>query len=82
MYPTMGTTDETKVNDRGGTTIPADIREALDIDTGDKLRWSVSDEGELTVEVVKQETGVFEDFEPMSLGGDGKTAHNTTGAER
>jgi AbrB family looped-hinge helix DNA binding protein len=78
----MGTTEETTITDRGGTTIPAEIRESLDIGGGDKLRWSVSDEGELTVEVVKQETGVFDDFEPMSLGGDGKTAHDTTGAER
>jgi antitoxin PrlF len=78
----MRATEETTVNDRGGTTIPSEIRESLDIDGGDKLRWTVTDEGELSVEVVKQETGVFDDFEPMSLGGDGKTAHNTTGAER
>jgi len=82
MASNMGTTEETTVNERGGTTIPAEIRKSLDIDGGDKLRWSVTDNGELTVEVVKQETGVFDDFEPMSLGGDGKTAHNTTGAER
>jgi antitoxin PrlF len=78
----MGTTEETTVNDRGGTTIPADIRKSLDIDAGDKLRWTVTEEGELSVQVVKQETGVFDDFEPLSLGGDGKTEHNTTGAER
>ena len=82
MILNMGTTEETTINDRGGTTIPAEIRESLDIDGGDKLRWSVTDDGELAVEVVKQETGVFDDFEPMSLGGDGNTAHNTTGAEQ
>lgn len=82
IHTDMGTTEETKINDRGGTTIPAEIRESLDIDAGDKLRWTVTEDGELSVEVVKQEIGVFEDFEPMALGGDGKTAHNTTGAER
>jgi AbrB family looped-hinge helix DNA binding protein len=78
----MGTTSETKVTDHGGTTIPAEIRESLDIDPGDKIRWTITDEGELTVEVVKQETGVFDDFEPVSLGGDGAEAHDTAGAER
>jgi len=82
MASNMRTTEETAVNDQGGTTIPAEIRELLDIGGGDKLRWSVTDDGELTVEVVKQETGVFDDFEPMELGGDGKTAHNLSGAER
>jgi len=78
----MRTAEETTINDRGGTTVPADIRDSLDIDAGDKLRWQVTDEGELTVEVVKQETGVFDDFKPVDLGGDGKTGHNMTGAER
>lgn len=78
----MGTTEETTINDRGGTTVPADIRERLDIEPGDKLRWSVSEDETLSVEVVTQERGVFDDFEPMALGGDGSTAHNTTGAER
>ena len=80
--PDMATSDETKVNDRGGTTIPAEIRDQLDIDSGDKIRWTITEDGDLTVDVVKQKTGVFSDFEPASLGGDGKTAHNTTGAER
>ena len=78
----MATSDETKVNDRGGTTIPAEIRDRLDIDSGDKIRWTITEDGDLTVEIVKQKTGVFSDFEPASLGGDGKTTHNTTGAER
>lgn len=78
---TMGTTDETKVNDRGGVTIPSEVRDALDIEAGDKLRWTV-EAGVLSVEVVHQEEGVFEDFEPTPMGGDGAVAHNTTGSER
>lgn len=78
----METTSETTVNDRGGTTIPSEIRESLDIDSGDKIRWTVTDDGTLSVEVVKQEQGVFDDFEPASMGGDGAVGHNTTGAER
>jgi len=78
----METTEETTVNDRGGVTVPAEVRDALDIDAGDKFRWTVIDDGTLTVEVVKQESGVFDDFEPAPMGGDGATAHDTTGAER
>lgn len=78
----METTSETTVNDRGGTTIPSEIRESLDIDSGDTIRWRVTDDGTLSVEVVKQETGVFDDFEPASMGGDGAAGHDMTGAER
>lgn len=78
----MDTTSETTVNDRGGTTIPSEIRESLDIDSGDKIRWSVTEDGTLSVEVIKQERGVFDDFEPASMGGGGAVGHNTTGAER
>jgi len=61
-------TEETKVNDRGMVTVPADIRRSLDIGAGDKLRWSVSDDGTLRVQVVQQREGVFDDFEPVDAG--------------
>jgi AbrB family looped-hinge helix DNA binding protein len=77
----MGASDETTVSERGGVTIPADIRERLDIEPGDKIRWAVED-GDVRVEVVHQREGVFDDFEPASMGGDGATEHNTTGAEQ
>ena len=77
----MGATDETTVSDRGGVTIPAEVRERLDIEPGDKIRWTVED-GDVRVEVVHQREGVFDDFEPAPMGGDGATGHNTTGAER
>lgn len=74
--------DETQVNDSYSVTVPAVVRRAADIDAGDKLRWVVDEEGRLSVEVVKQRVGVFDDFEPASMGGDGGTAHDRTGAER
>jgi AbrB family looped-hinge helix DNA binding protein len=61
------TSEETEVNDRGDVAIPPDVRRELDIGSGDKLRWTVSD-GELTVEVVRQHEGVFDDFEPVDVG--------------
>jgi AbrB family looped-hinge helix DNA binding protein len=60
--------EETKVSDRGMVTIPADLRRRLDINPGDKLRWTTDDEGNLSVEIVHQREGVFDDFEPVDVG--------------
>lgn len=74
--------DETTVNDSYSVTVPASIREQADIESGDKIRWTVDDDGTVSIEIVKQRVGVFDDFEPASMGGDGATAHDKTGAER
>ncbi|ERH02364.1 MAG: looped-hinge helix DNA binding domain, AbrB family [Halonotius sp. J07HN6] len=71
VYPHMAAGDETaetKVSDRGMVTIPADLRRRLGIEPGDKLRWTADDDGELSVEVVHQREGVFDDFEPVDAG--------------
>lgn len=60
--------EETKVSERGMVTIPADIRRQLGIGAGDKLRWTVEEDGTLAVEVVRQREGVFDDFEPVDAG--------------
>jgi len=75
------TPEETKVSDRGMVTIPASLRRRLDIEAGDKLRWNVDDDGNLSVEVVKQRYGAFDDFEPVSMGGDGSETHDIAGHE-
>lgn len=59
--------EETKVSDRGMVTVPAAIRRRLGIDAGDKLRWQLDDD-ELSVEIVHQREGVFDDFEPVDVG--------------
>lgn len=61
-------TDETTVNDNYAATIPASVRRRIDVEPGDKLRWSVTDEGTLSVEVVKQRYGAWEDAETAHLG--------------
>ena len=73
--------EETKVRDRGMVTIPASLRRRLDIEAGDKLRWDTDDEGNLSVEVVKQRYGAFDDFEPVPMGGDGLETHDLAGNE-
>lgn len=60
--------EETKVSDRGMVTIPADLRRRLDIEPGDKLRWTADESGTLSVEIVHQREGVFDDFEPVDAG--------------
>jgi bifunctional DNA-binding transcriptional regulator/antitoxin component of YhaV-PrlF toxin-antitoxin module len=57
---------ESTINDSYGTTIPAAIRDALDdaLAPGDTVRWVIS-EGELSLEVVHEEYGAFEDAEPF-----------------
>jgi AbrB family looped-hinge helix DNA binding protein len=61
--------DDSKVRDDGSLRIPERVRERLDLDPGDRLRWNVTEDGELEVEVVRQEYGVFEDAPVVSLGG-------------
>lgn len=72
--------EETTVSDHGMVTIPAAVRRRLDIDPGDKLRWSIED-GELTVVVIREEYGVFEDAPTAKLGGDGLETHDLAGHE-
>ena len=43
--------------------IPARIRRELGIDDGDQLQWQLEDDGSLRVQVVRQQTGTFADFD-------------------
>jgi AbrB family looped-hinge helix DNA binding protein len=74
--------EETKVSDHGMVTIPAALRRRLDIEAGDKLRWTVTDSGDLTVEVVRQRYGAFEDDDLQApMGGDSLETHDLAGSE-
>jgi antitoxin PrlF len=61
----MDTVEETTVNDSGSVAIPAAVRESADIESGDKLRWRVDDDGVVSVERIRQRAGAFDDFEPF-----------------
>lgn len=61
-------TGETTVTDRYSVTIPAPVRNRLDIQPGDTVRWTVTSDDALNVEVVKQRYGAFTDFEPIDMG--------------
>lgn len=63
-------------------TIPASLRRRLDIEAGDKLRWNTDEDGNLTVEVVRQRYGAFADDDLKApLGGDGLETHDLAGHE-
>jgi len=75
--------EETTVSDRGMVTIPASLRRRLDIEAGDKIRWDADEEGNLSVEVVKQRYGAFDsDDLKAPMGGDGQETHDLAGHER
>jgi AbrB family looped-hinge helix DNA binding protein len=72
--------EETTVSDRGMVTIPASLRRRLDIEPGDKLRWTVNDGRELSVEIVRQRYGAFDgDDMKAPMGGDGQETHDIAG---
>lgn len=60
---------ESRVEDDYAVRIPTRIRDQFDVSPGDRVQWSVTDDGDLTVEVVEQEYGAFEGAEVVSLGG-------------
>lgn len=63
----MSESGDTRVTDSGGVTVPAAVREALDIQPGDTLHWEVEN-GELRVELVRERAGAFDDFEARDIG--------------
>ena len=64
------TVRESEVNEDGTVTVPSDIRHRLGVEDGDRLRWTVDDEGALTVEVVCERYGAFEGAQAAPLGDD------------
>lgn len=73
---------QTTVNDHYSVTVPAQIRNRLDIQPGDKIRWEVTEDGSLTVEVVKERYGAFDNLDPVEMGEtDVTTDHDIAGAE-
>lgn len=59
---------ETTVNDSYAVTIPARIREEIDVEPGDRLRWSTDDDGRLVATIVRERYGIAADLEPIDVG--------------
>lgn len=75
--------DETTVNDSFSVTVPATVRRRAGIEAGDKLRWTVDERGDISVEVVEQRYGAFSELEPVDTGEETHAAedHDTVAHE-
>jgi hypothetical protein len=51
-----------------GATPPLDAPEQFDLGGDETLRWTVSDDGEWTVERVEQRYGAFSELDPVDVG--------------
>ena len=60
--------DETTVTESYAVTIPSSVREDLDLEPGDRLRWEAADDGRLIATVVRERHGVASDLEPIDMG--------------
>lgn len=59
---------ETTVNGSFAATIPAAVRDRVDLEPGDRLRWDVDEEGRLVATIVRERYGAAEDLEPIDMG--------------
>ena len=60
--------DETTVNNSYSVTVPAAVRKRAEIEPGDKLQWSVDEEGHLSVAVINERYGAFSELDPVDIG--------------
>jgi bifunctional DNA-binding transcriptional regulator/antitoxin component of YhaV-PrlF toxin-antitoxin module len=60
--------DETTVNESHSVTVPAAVRQEAGVEAGDKIRWHVEQDGDISIELAKQHCGVFSPLEPVDIG--------------
>lgn len=56
---------KTTVDDHGAVSIPETVREAAGIAPGDDVRWTVDEDGTVTLEVLEGTYGAFDDVDPV-----------------
>lgn len=61
--------------------VPRQLIEEFDLEDGGLIRWYLSDDGNVSIEFDHEREGVFDDFEPASMGGDGQETHDLAGHE-
>lgn len=66
---------ESTVSDNRAT-IPDRIRRELNIDDGDQLRWRIETDDSVRVEIVRQQSGTFADFDGYDGGVDIDADHD------
>lgn len=60
--------DETAVNESYSVTVPAAVRQEAGVEAGDKIRWHVDRDGDLSIKLVKQQYGAFSKLKPVDIG--------------
>ena len=68
VYMSHEVEDETTVNESYSVTVPAAIRREAGVEAGDKIRWHVDEEGDLSIKLVKQQYGAFSRLDPVDSG--------------
>ncbi|USZ67123.1 AbrB/MazE/SpoVT family DNA-binding domain-containing protein [Halorussus salilacus] len=58
---------ETILDERYAVTVPAKFRERLDLEPGNRLRWTVTNDGRLLGEIVRERYGVAEELDPIDI---------------
>lgn len=59
--------NETTVNESYAVTIPAAVRDDLDLEPGDRLQWEV-DDGALVATIIRERHGGAADLDPVDMG--------------
>lgn len=59
---------ETTITEAFDVAIPSSVRVALDLEPGDRLRWTVDEEDRLVAEIVRERYGLADDMEPIDIG--------------
>lgn len=60
--------EESRIDGDFSVTLPPEVRDRVEVDPGDRLRWRVEDDGTISVEVVGGRHGAFGDLDPVDTG--------------
>jgi antitoxin PrlF len=60
--------NETTVDENWTVTIPAIVRNGIDLEPGDRLRWSVEADERLIADVVRERHGADDRIDPVDVG--------------
>lgn len=65
----------------GHTYVPRQIIDEFDLEDDGLIQWYISDDEEVVLVFDHEREGVFDDFEPVPMGGDGQETHDLAGHE-
>ena len=57
------------------------VRKKLDLEPGDHLRWTTDKDRRFVAEIVREQYGAFDDFEPVDVGKETNAVNPSTNTE-